>query len=286
MISLCPIIERIKALLSEGSDQSITYAALEARLALEKVCYDRLRQAHDYISHDQLRRWQPRAVVNTLMSEVDEHVAETRALLMSRGPAVPGVIPPDEEFVEIGTEVGFDPKRIGELWNALSGLALHVKLPKNKTDHIPRYGENERIRKKVCEVVDELVRLSKTRMSFSGIGKEVSFVCSCGEKNRRRAALLRDEQVIHCINPECKVTWKTSKQDGGFAFEPQTADVSCENCNADIHIPWHFVRELRDEDVASFSCGSCHHKNFVRWQLVQVRPETADTQINEADIVE
>ena len=69
MINYASIIERIQALLAEGTEQSITYAALEARLALEKVCYDRLRQAHDYISHAQLRRWQPRDVINTLMSD-------------------------------------------------------------------------------------------------------------------------------------------------------------------------------------------------------------------------
>lgn len=50
MIYLPPLIDRIKALLAEGTDSSVTYAALEARLALEKVCYDRLRQRHDYIS--------------------------------------------------------------------------------------------------------------------------------------------------------------------------------------------------------------------------------------------
>ena len=39
--------------------------------------------------------------------------------------------------MEIGTQIGFDAKHVGELWNALSHLALHVKLPKNKDDHIP-----------------------------------------------------------------------------------------------------------------------------------------------------
>lgn len=47
MINLDPVIERIDALLDEDTDQSVTYAALEARLALERVCYDRLRQRHD-----------------------------------------------------------------------------------------------------------------------------------------------------------------------------------------------------------------------------------------------
>ena len=126
MINLDPVIERIDALLDEDTDQSVTYAALEARLALERVCYDRLRQRHDYISHEQLRRWQPGAVVNVLIKEVDEHLGKTLTLSISKSPVGPGVKLEDEEYVEVGTEIGFNPKKIAKLWNALAKLALHA----------------------------------------------------------------------------------------------------------------------------------------------------------------
>lgn len=273
MINLLPVIARIKVLLDEGTEQSVTYAALEARLALEKVCYDRLRQCHDYISHEQLTKWQPRAVVNTLINEVDQHIAQTRTLSMSRKPAVAGETPDEGDYVEIGTEVGFNPKLVGELWNALSGLALHVKLPKNKDDHIPAYGDRDRTRGKVEEVVHELERLAKTTMSFSGIGAEVSFVCSCGEKNKRRAELLRDGQHVHCINFDCKITWKALKTEDGFWFEALTVPVDCEKCKAASHMPWRFYLDLKHDQIGSFSCHTCGHKNFVQWKLMQVRPE-------------
>jgi hypothetical protein len=277
MIDINPIIQRINALLEEGTEQSITYAALEARLALEKVCYDRLRQAHDYISNAQLRRWQPRDVVNLLISDVDQHVATTRTFYISKGPAVPGVQPADDDWVEMGTEVGFDPKRIGVMWNALSGLALHVTLPKDKNDHIPAYGDKKKIRKKVEEVRGELEQLSTTTMAFSGIGPEVSFICSCGEKNRRRAALLRDGQVVHCVNPDCKITWKAIEKEKGFVFEAVTVPVNCEKCKAINHMPWRFFLDMRHDQVGSFSCHSCEHKNFVQWRLMQVRPDKLAT---------
>jgi hypothetical protein len=271
MIDIGPIVDRINALLEDGTGQSITYAALEARLALEKVCYDRLRQAHDYISHAQLHRWQPRDVVNTLISDVDQHVAQTRTFSVSKSDHVPGVKPADDDWVELGTEIGFDPKRIGTLWNALSGLALHVRLPKNKDDQLPAYGDKDKIRAKVKEVVRELTRLSKTTMSFSGIGETLSFVCSCGEKNRRRAALLRDGQFVHCINPECKITWKAIQGENGFGFESVTIPVNCEKCAVANHMPWRFFIDMRHDQVGSFSCHSCKHKNFVQWRLMQVR---------------
>jgi Zn finger protein HypA/HybF involved in hydrogenase expression len=272
MISLRPIIERIKALVDEDTDSSITYAALEARLALEKVCYDRLRQAHDYISHNQLRRWQPHAVVTQLMAEVDPYVAEDRRLMMSRDPAIPGVDPDADDYVEVGTEIGFNPKLIGEMWNALSGLALHVKLPANKNHRISDYGDRDRTRKKIVQVVAELEKLSKSTMSFSGFGKEVSFACACGETNRRRAALLSNDQLIHCLNPDCKMTWKTLLEGDEFTFESQSIPINCEKCTDENHIPSRYFSEMKPNQTGSFLCSVCQHKNFVQWRLMQVRP--------------
>lgn len=272
MIQLAPIIERIDALLVEDSEQSLTYAALEARLALEKVCYDRLRQRHDYISHDQLRRWQPGAIINTLMTEVDEHIGQTLTLSMSTKPVDPDFGPEDYDYVELGTEIGFDPKRIASLWNALSKLALHVRLPEHRHDHIPAYGDPQAIRAKVEQVVTELRRIAKGTMTFSGMGNEVSFVCGCGEKNRRRAGLLRDGQVVHCFNPECKSSFVVRREGDEFTFESQTVDVNCEQCQATNLIPWRFFRDMRTDQIGSFSCHTCRHKNYVQWRLSQVKP--------------
>jgi hypothetical protein len=59
MIDVQKIISTVEALLADGTPQSITYAALECRLAIEKVCYDRLKVVHDYISPHDLRRYRP-----------------------------------------------------------------------------------------------------------------------------------------------------------------------------------------------------------------------------------
>jgi hypothetical protein len=272
MINLPPLISRINRLLEEGTEASVTYAALEARLALEKVCYDRLRQRHDYISHDQLRKWQPGAVINTLIAEVDQHLGETVTLSMGKSPAEAGVKPEDDDYVEIGTEIGFDPKRIAKMWQALANLALHVRLPENKSDQIAEYGDKARIREKVAEVVAELERLAKGTMTFSGLDAEVSFVCSCGEKNRRRADLLRDGQHVHCIRPDCKFTWKALKSGDDFSFESVTVPVNCEKCSRANHMPWRVFVDMKHDEMGSFSCHTCGHKNYVQWRLTQVRP--------------
>lgn len=278
MIDLGPTIKRIKALLAESTDQSVTYAALEARLALERVCYDRLQQHHDYISHAQLRRWQPAAVISTLIADVDEHAAVTRTLSISKGPAVPGRNPANEEYVKVGIEVGFNPKLIGELWNALSGLALHVRLPKKRGDHISEYGDASAIRLKVEEVVKELERISETTMTFSGFGPEVSFTCSCGEKNKRRASLLKEGRSVFCINPSCKASYKITMNGDEF-IESELTEINCEECNELNAWPVRVFYSMKYDEVASFNCRSCKATNLVKWRLMRrTRAEAGDAK--------
>jgi hypothetical protein len=275
MINLSPILDRIAALLAEDTDASVTYAALEARLALEKVCYDRLRQCHDYISHAQLRRWQPRRIMNTLLKEVDQHATQTFTLHISKNPARPDVKPEHDEYAEIGTQVGFDPKYVEKLWNALAKLALHARLPEHKEDHISAYGDKVQIRAKVEEVVRELERLSKGNMTFSGVpvGGDITFVCTCGEKNRRRAALLREGQRIFCINPDCDASFTVRKEGSEIGFEAETCDFTCQGCGDQKSLPWRFFFEkLKFGDRAVFDCRNCSHRNYVEWRLTQVAP--------------
>jgi hypothetical protein len=274
LINIPPIIERIRSLLEQNTEASITYAALEARLALEKVCYDRLRQCHDYISHEDLKRWQPNQVVNKLINDVDQHATVTRTLSVSRLPASDGRDPADEDYVELGTEIGFDSKLIGRLWNALAKLALHVRIPERRDDIIESYGDKQKIRTKVEEVVTELERLSKTTMTFSGIGEEVSFECDCGSKNRRRANLLQEGQVVSCINPDCQGSWNVRIEGENIGFQARLAHIKCEYCTKCNHIPWRAVAAMTYDQVGSFSCVDCDNKNHFQWRLCQMKRNT------------
>lgn len=271
MIQLQLTINRIKALLEQDTDASVTYAALEARLALEKVVYDRLRQRHDYISHDQLGKWQPGSIINTLIADVDEHMTQTMVLSISKTSAREGVRLEDEDYVQIGTEVGFDAKKIVKMWNAVARLALHVRLPKNKDDHIPDYGDKAEVRAKVEEVVTELERLAKGTMTFSGmaIGGNVSFVCTCGETNMRRTKLLRHGQHVYCINANCNETWKVEVDGEEVGFENIFVDVPCKSCGVENPIPWRTITKMKYDELIKYPCWECGGTNLVKWHLMQ-----------------
>lgn len=240
-------------------------------MALEKVVYDRLRQRHDYIAHEQLRKWQPGEVVKILLQEVDANVTQTHILSMSNQPHIAGVTPKEGDFVTIGTEVGFDAKKIAKMWQALSNLALHVRLPRDKNDSLPDYGDHTKIRLKVLEVVDELERLSKGNMTFSGISVrgDVSFICTCGEKNKKRKDLIKDGQYVFCVNPKCDETWKVEIDGDDINFENVLIEVKCLNCEIINNIPWRIVAKMKYDEILRYPCRECKATNLAKWQLIQ-----------------
>src|SRR5450830_563580 len=82
-------LARAKALLAQGDDQALRYAALELRLTLEAIAYDRL---HDYrrdVPPSVYETWQPPKVLRLLL-EIDPRADTPQTVKIARNLA-PGV---------------------------------------------------------------------------------------------------------------------------------------------------------------------------------------------------
>ncbi|MCA6104754.1 hypothetical protein [Bradyrhizobium australafricanum] len=272
MIDVKKIIETIEELLADGSPQSSTYAALECRLAIEKVCYDRLRTAHDYISQHDLVRYRPHDVVKTLIAEVDENAASGLTLSMTRQPSDAYATPleeiPDAEWIQIGTQAGFDPRKLGSYWQSLSNLALHARVPKSKDDDIPAYGDAEKIRRHVVEVVAELRKIATGTMLTSGLGEEVSFECACGRLNRRRSKLLRSGQIVSCVGVDCKESYSVSTESTDFYFTRRLLGIPCQ-CGARMEVPARIAENLKRHETLNIECLDCSERMQLTWRLAR-----------------
>ncbi len=254
---------RIRALMAEGSDSSLTYAALESRLAIERVCYERLKVAHDYISADDLRTWKPRYVVQTLMEIVDPGIASEWRLEMQSATG---------EYNEIGTQKGFDPKRLSQLWQAV-GSFLHSKMPRSRSESIAHYSPADKIRSKLEEVLQELDRIGQGTMIAASAFKVISFECNCGQSNKRSVHGLSDEAVINCISEGCKEQFVVEKIDDDFYFNPKTLPVTCRKCGHVRPFGYRELVELPKGGHGTFDCSECGIRNVVTWKLVQARDE-------------
>lgn len=264
-------IEAIERFLEEGSDASLTYAALECRLAIERICYERLRICHNYISHDDLAKWQPKDIVNILIAEVDQSSAETYTLSIGTEPLPENSSEPTledfqkMEFRPIGTQIGFDPKRLGQLWNALSHTALHISLPKHSDDKVSQYGDLGKIRRKVEEALSEIKRIQKGNLLSSGIGEILSFDCSCGQKNQRRHTLLKHGQTVNCINAECLESYAYDASDESFSR--RAIYVDCKVCEKAHSIPRRLTESIKRGEHLGIEC-QCNNTIFLSWRLM------------------
>ena len=271
MINLDPQISQIEDLLARGDAQSLTYAALECRLAIERICYNRLRIVHDYISHSHLKRWQPKHVVNTLIRDVDPSVATTRKLYISKLPSdtygADG--PTDDDYFEVGTEIGFNSDLLGKLWNALSNLALHVRLPKNKGEPVDQYGNAEPIAEKVREALAELKKIGRSTMSMSSVFGSISFQCACSATNKRAAEALREGTVVNCVNPDCDWSYSATLDGDTWRFQPIRYEFNC-RCGATCSIPARTAHKTPHGESADFNCHLCRHPTRFKWMLARV----------------
>ncbi|MGV7218270.1 hypothetical protein [Bradyrhizobium sp. UFLA05-112] len=279
MIDLRAIIAAIEKLLVENTSQSITYAALECRLGIEKVCYDRLKIAHDYIAHEDLRGWRPRDVVVTLITEVDKRAASQQTLYISKQPSDAYQVSldniPEEEWVKLGTQAGFDAKLLSEYWQALSNLALHVALPRTKDEDIPAYGDFNKTKAKVIEVLAEFKRLVEVGgMLTSGFGLTENLTCECGRTIQRRSAMLKHEQIINCIGNDCDESFDVLIENGETFFARRVLRLDCCNCGKEVAVPTRRAEKMKPGAPLTEQCHNCGAENEIRWVLAR-RQRTA-----------
>lgn len=265
MIELRDTIDAIKGHLTEGSSRAITYAALECRLAIERICYDRLARAHDYISAEEVRRWQPHHVIKLLTEDVDPHVASTYTLSIGRRPVVEGEDLTKIDYVPVGTQQGFDGALLAKLWNALSNTALHVSLPKSSAASVEHYGDTDAIRTKVEQALAEIERIASGTMTSNGFGPGVSFTCDCGTVVKRRAEQLPAGKVIHCINPACTESFEIEHDSDDINFVLRAVHVTCK-CGKENRYPMAPLEKLRVNETARSFCA-CGAETIFRWKL-------------------
>jgi hypothetical protein len=266
------LTNKVNRLLEEDTAASVTYAALECRLAIERACYIRLQIAHDYISQKDLAGWQPQKVIETLLREVDGNIASSLTLSMSPEPARDASSPLSVEeaekieWIEIGTQSALDYKRLSSLWYSLSNLALHTRLPAEKGDPIPDYGDKQKIREKVTEAIEELKRIAEGNLLASGIGKEVSFTCECGRLNKRRIDYLKAGQIVRCVGPECDESYVVSIEVDGIGFTRRLIDLKC-TCGKHLWVVMSRAEKLRrDGGIGDIKC-ECGRKHRLTWRL-------------------
>ncbi|MGK5076547.1 hypothetical protein [Janthinobacterium sp. ZB1P44] len=285
MLDVKKRIQVISALLEQGTPESTSYAALECRLAIEYLCYERMQMALDLASYADMGGWQPNKVVRAVEELVDEDITSLVTLSIAREPKLlPGqVLSLAEreklEYHPIGTQAPLDLKKLTKLWNALASSALHVQVPKLRTDHLSIYGDVSRITEKVHQCLTELRKIGDGSLLSNGFGPEVSITCyGCGHPVRRRAERLTDKQTVSCVNPDCPESYTVEKVAvNDFTFDRRLVFFDCVDCGTLNNLPWRKVEKMKVFEVSDVACSGCNVLHKIGAQLGIVKAEVTGT---------
>jgi hypothetical protein len=259
-------IQVISALLEQNTPESVTYAALECRLAIEYLCYERMQMALELASYADMGGWQPGKVVKAVEELVDDHITSSYILSIAKEPALASgeELTPEErqelDYHPIGTQAPLDIKKLVRLWNALSNSALHVQVPKQRTDQLSIYGDVARTAEKVQQCLTELRKMSDGTLLSNGFGPETSITCAgCGYPVRRRVEQLTETQTVSCVNPNCDESYTVEKVgEKEFTFGREQVSFECKDCGTRNDLPRRQVERMRVSETIDVKCSGCN----------------------------
>ncbi|OOE76348.1 hypothetical protein [Salinivibrio sp. ML290] len=264
MLDISKRIELINSLLEQDTEQSLTYAALESRLTLEYLCYERFRLYFSYLSESDLKNWQPKHIIKQISGEVDDNVAREFSISIS-DERIDGRLPETKEefesikYTPLGNQPELNLNKLHKLWNSVSNVALHIPVPSISSDSINIYGDKDKIREKVSEVVVFLSNIKGNLLVSGSFGKEYSFNCFvCDTKIKRPVSSLQQKTALSCINPKCQESYVIQKdKHDNFEVIRNVIKFTCLGCNEELEVPIRAFKDLRFNQILNIRCGNC-----------------------------
>lgn len=271
MLDISKRIAVIDSLVKENTAQSLTYAALECRLTLEYLCYERFKLSYSYLSSDDLKNWQPKHVVKQISEEIDENITKNFTLSIHKKNL--GDKPPETredyeslEYTLLGQQSELKPNTVHNLWHGISNVALHIPIPTISSGELEIYGNKEKIKNKVASVVEYLSGLGGNLLMGGVLGKVFSFnCCFCDTQIQKPVKNLTSPTLVNCINPKCNESYllEPSSEDQDIKITRRVTRFDCKDCNNNLDVPTNLFRGLKFDQQINIRCPSCDASSTV-----------------------
>lgn len=228
-------LNRAKTELESQSDERLKYAALELRMAMESLTYDRAVAYKDEFPESEYETWQPKKVMQVLL-EIDPAADKDCSFAFGEEPAL------GEEPVEmhsLGTETVLNMSTIKAHYDAL-GSFLHVQTLKQRKSG--KQLDFPKIRARCDEIATGIDKALASPVWNLTPGHFTTFDCDCGAKVRRRLPLDGGPTVAEC---ECGAKFDVEQMaDGGVHSRLQQTQITCPKaeCATDAWLPRHVIR--------------------------------------------
>lgn len=273
MLDISKRLNLITSLLEEDTLQSLTYAALECRLTLEYLCYERFKLSYPYLSLDDLKNWQPKHVIQQVSQDIDENITKGFKFSIS-GQSVEGKLPETKEDFELleykmlGQQSELNLNKLHNLWHGLANVALHIPVPAiSSSEQISIYGDKVKIKDKVDQAIQFLQGIDGNMLMGGSTGKVFSFKCfACDILISKPIKLLSSPTKVNCINPKCIESYliEAGKKENDFKITRRFFKFECQHCHEDLDVSSNIFSDLKFDQQLNIVCSSCKASLTVR----------------------
>jgi hypothetical protein len=272
-------LKRARALLATGSAADLRYAALELRMCLEAMTYDKLRSFANYVTPSFLARtWQPPKLLKA-MAQFDSN-ADKSFILKMGVETTPGGPVNSEGMKFVGEHKAFSCAWLTKHYNKL-GSYLHLQ-----AQATPSPAQEAKIRTNLESIFAEIEEAQTGSILGSWMGQVIQFDCHvCAEQITSSLHFVENERRSTCLNPECEAEYLVEKRGEGFGFLLRASTIPCA-CGHTI-----VVENKHITDGHEPTCPSCKRKYKLKcnWSFKEVAEpptEEAAAATNAARAVE
>lgn len=239
--------------LETRDDSALKYAALELRMAMEAVTYDRAAAFKEEFPTEEYDTWQPKKVMTVLL-EI-EPTADKDSTIAFGLEEEYGV--PVKQMTSLGTETVLNMGVLKKHYDALGSFLHILTIKSTKAGKALNHGK---LRKRCEEIKMYLDKVLSSPVFNPTLGVFVSIECTeCGKKIRKR--IPQDETTIKVECSNCVASYQvSSSSDNQSVWTPMQQEIECANkeCMKKI-VVWE--REIRLG--AKWICPECKGQNSV-----------------------
>lgn len=243
-------VGRARAELASGDRARLKFAALELRMAIEAVTYERAQSYRDEIPQAEYRTWQPKKVMQLLIDI--EPRADKGSSIAYGIEEVPGVAA--KKMTSHGAEQVFDLCAIKAHYDAL-GSYLHMPT----LTQLEEAGQPDldKLRSRCMAIVGLLDGVLASPVFNINFGTFSAIACmnpDCGKTVRRRMPLGQTVLTTACL--ECAMGYEVSMDaDGKCLWRPILEEVQCPGPACDQVFKVSPGELMPGRRLACHSCG-------------------------------
>jgi hypothetical protein len=241
-------VQRARKLLASSDAFAVSYAALELRMAIEAITYDKLRVYAPRLPAAVLEKWQPPQAMKALL-QFEPWAASNSRLRFAEQRGETGELGP---WIDLGEHRSFGVTWLRKAYNSL-GSMLHAPSPRQSQSGRTEQQRRGEWRAGVESILEEVARVSESQMT-STLAQIVQFDCAaCGALVLCNEEGARASGTAVCLAPSCAAEHRVQLESNGEVLVTLIAtEFECIRCKVPTA-----VENRRVELGTTFTCSGC-----------------------------